>query len=292
METIFTFIIPHKNIHHLLERCILSIPERTDVEIIVVDDNSKNIDELERIGVLSRDNIQLIKLNESKGAGYARNIGISKAKGKWLVFADSDDYFITNSLNEMMNYYLSSAADIIYFDIACLNAGTLQPASNAEVQYRQYIHNVNAETLCKYKLKVPWGKFLKRDLVVKNNIKFDETLVANDIIFSLKTGLAATTVKIEKTPIYTWLVRNNSLTSIRNRETALLHFNAAVRYNNILKTAGLNQYRINLFLSIPNLYKSSLSIKEIFKLVIGNTTFQYIFTDLFKSIILYIKNKL
>jgi glycosyltransferase involved in cell wall biosynthesis len=40
MEINYTIIIPHKNIPHLLQRCLDSIPRRNDLQIIVVDDNS------------------------------------------------------------------------------------------------------------------------------------------------------------------------------------------------------------------------------------------------------------
>jgi len=40
MQTNYSFIIPHKNCPDLLQRCVDSIPERDDVQVIVVDDNS------------------------------------------------------------------------------------------------------------------------------------------------------------------------------------------------------------------------------------------------------------
>ena len=74
METIYSIIIPSKNTPALLERCVLSIPEREDTEIIVIDDNSGYTVEIEKSEFISRKNLHFIKLQESKGAGYARNI--------------------------------------------------------------------------------------------------------------------------------------------------------------------------------------------------------------------------
>ena len=95
MNINYSFIIPHKNCPDLLQRCVDSIPERDDVQIIVVDDNS---DSNKKPALKERKNLQIILLDaaQSKGAGRARNVGLEHAKGKWLVFSDSDDFFVNN----------------------------------------------------------------------------------------------------------------------------------------------------------------------------------------------------
>lgn len=90
MNISFSFIIPHKNCPDLLQRCVDSIPDRDDVQIIVVDDNS---DDEKKPAIYRRDvEIVLLDAEHSKGAGRARNEGLKHAKGKWLLFADADDY--------------------------------------------------------------------------------------------------------------------------------------------------------------------------------------------------------
>ena len=90
MSTInYSFIIPHKNSVKLLNRCLDSIPQREDIEIIVVDDNSD-----EKPIVKRTVEVVYLTYKESNGAGKARNIGITKAKGRWLLFADCDDYYV------------------------------------------------------------------------------------------------------------------------------------------------------------------------------------------------------
>ena len=77
----FSIIIPHKNIPSLLRRCINSIPNRSDLEIIVVDDNSDDnvVDDLKTI---NHENLQIIYTTENKGAGFARNVGLAHSSGK------------------------------------------------------------------------------------------------------------------------------------------------------------------------------------------------------------------
>lgn len=285
----YSIIIPHKNIPKLLDRCINSIPNRNDTEIIVVDDNSDDVSKLYELDSLKRSDIQLhlISKAESKGAGRARNLGLSVAKGKWCIFADADDFFITASLNQMMDTYINSSVDIVYFNIECLFADSLAPSSIADKVYKRYIEAEDAATICRYKLKVPWGKFIKRKLIVLNNIEFEETKVANDLIFSLKTGISACSTEANKAAIYTWLIREGSLSSIHSKDTSLLHFNSHVRYNNILKAESIDlyrKYRNNLFVSTPKLLRKSFSYITIFKMICNNTPKRYIIKDLFSAV--------
>ena len=90
----FSFIIPHKNVPELLKKLLDSIPVRDDTEVIVVDDHSDpSIVDFVNFPGLKRRNTKCIFLDESRGAGYARNVGIDNASGKWLLFADSDDSY-------------------------------------------------------------------------------------------------------------------------------------------------------------------------------------------------------
>lgn len=93
MDNYFTYsiIIPHKNTITLLRRCVESIPKRNDVQIIVIDDYS-DIISAEEWNQFQQvySHVELYLPEEGKGAGYARNIGLKHAKGKWIIFADAD----------------------------------------------------------------------------------------------------------------------------------------------------------------------------------------------------------
>lgn len=81
----YTIIIPHHNTPDLLNKCIKSIPDRKDIQIIVIDDNSDpNIVNSETFHISERNNVEIIFNKIGKGAGHARNIGLDRAKGKWL----------------------------------------------------------------------------------------------------------------------------------------------------------------------------------------------------------------
>ena len=115
MNPQFSIIIPHYNIPDLLMRCLESIPVSEDIQVIVVDDNSSDADTyLERYPELSRPYLEFIRTTKGGGAGYARNVGLDHAKGKWLLFADADDLYV-DDMYEIIRPYADSKADIIFF---------------------------------------------------------------------------------------------------------------------------------------------------------------------------------
>ena len=111
----FTVIIPHKNTPVLLQRCLDSIPLRDDLEVIVVDDDSDPaIVDFDHFPGKERKDTTVIFDKSGKGAGHARNIGLEHAKGKWLLFADADDYFYPEAFYEL-DKFKDSDYDIVYF---------------------------------------------------------------------------------------------------------------------------------------------------------------------------------
>src|SRR5690554_1611631 len=94
---IYSIIIPTYNSKTALLRLLSSIPTNNEkIEVIVVDDNSLDQNEIQRVCYSFRDKftIKTIFNNINRGAGYCRNQGISNSVGKYLIFADSDDFFL------------------------------------------------------------------------------------------------------------------------------------------------------------------------------------------------------
>src|SRR5699024_1357028 len=133
-------------------------------------------------------------INDSsvKGAGACRNIGLKKAIGKWVLFADSDDYFTDNFYSIVKNYF-DLETDIIYFTPTSinLNDGTL---AKRHLPFKEriikYINNPTLETenILRYRFSPPWSKLIRRDLISDNKIFFDEVIASNDVMFSTKVG--------------------------------------------------------------------------------------------------------
>lgn len=213
----FTFIIPHYNIPELLKRCIDSIPERDDVQIIVVDDCSPASKELvDAINYLSkRSGVEFYKTPQGGSAGRARNIGIEHAIGKWLIFADSDDFFAPE-LSDAMDTFVNEDVDVVYFNFKGVLSDDITKASNRESEYCSYFKNYESsknEKDFRFNYITPWGKFIKLQMVLDNNIKFDEIRYANDVMFSVLVGCKAKTILPIDIPLYVLTERPGSLTS-------------------------------------------------------------------------------
>lgn len=289
----FSIIIPNRNNLELLSRCLDSIPKRDDIQIIVVDDNSdERLVDFNTYPGYDNPNVELVFSKEGKGAGYARNVGLKYAKGKWIVFCDSDDEIITDSFSRKLDEYVDSDAEIIFFDVLVIDYESKEVLS-ANNLYQNIIRSKkkNREELCRYKLRVPWGKMIKKSLVDSYSIEFDETPVANDAFFSLKTGYYAKTIVVDKTPIYRWYAkRSGSITSKTGKESALHHYQCSIRRNAFMYSHNVDRYHDNLFFSIPNLIRNGFSKTEAIKMVVSNSKMKYIVPDLFKVLLFFIDN--
>ncbi len=202
----YTFIIPHKNIPDLLQRCLNSIQEREDIQIIVVDDNSDPaIVDFERFPGVNKKNTEVYFTKEGRGAGYARNVGLKHAKGKWILFADADDFFNENFLL-YTDLYLNNDADIIYWDANSVDCYTGKRTYRClHLNYLIRTKNISkSELWLRYKFGEPWCKMIRRRLVLKHSILFDETPIHNDTMFSLLVGHYAK--KIERNPFKLYCV--------------------------------------------------------------------------------------
>lgn len=209
-EINFSFIIPHKNCPDLLQRCVNSIPEKNDIEIVVVDDNS---DDGRKPDLQSRKGLEVILLNakQSKGAGRARNVGMNCSRGKWFLFADADDYFFEDKLARLLNKY-SNIEDV---DVVYLNAlsyignskelSEFQPRINKIFQQKEKLSDNKFEELIRFETWEPWTRMCKREFVIKNNIRFDEIPRQNDLSFGIKVSIFSRKWCIEESKTYCWI---------------------------------------------------------------------------------------
>lgn len=213
----FTIIVPHYNIPLLLERCIASIPEREDVQIVVVDDCSPDTLELRKTvdKLKLHKNLEVYYTPQGGSAGRARNIGLDHAEGKWLIFADADDFFDV-TLSEMMDKYLNAEEDIIYFNFRSVLSDDISKPSDRESTYNEFFRQYNRDHKkenFRFLYCTPWGKMIKRSLVDDNHIRFDETRYANDAMFAVLIGCKARDILPINIPLYVLTERKGSLAS-------------------------------------------------------------------------------
>lgn len=221
----FSIIIPHKNIPKLLRRCLDSIPQREDLEVIIVDDNSDpKVVDFENFPGKERGDVKIILDKKGGCAGRARNQGLDAAKGKWLLFADADDYF-TYCLGEMFDKYAESEADVVFFDAISLDSEKYSVAHRTD-HLNEWIalHKENrekSESALRYMFGEPWCKMVRKSVVDENGIRFDEIPIHNDTAFSYLVGFYSKIVAVDEHSVYVVSTRKGSLSGMLSDEKYL-----------------------------------------------------------------------
>lgn len=216
MTPTYTVIIPHKDIPDLLQRCLDSIPVRDDVEVIVVDDDSdpKKVD-FEHFPGLERDNTRVIFSKDGGGAGHARNVGLDHARGRWIVFADADDFF-TEDFSDLLDDVADADEDIVFFDYLNVRSDDVTQLATERNRYKgfisDYLEGDPSETNLRIFFFVPWCKLVKRELIERHRLRFDEVKWNNDMCFSVQAGCLAKTIAVRRITAYVVTLREGSLT--------------------------------------------------------------------------------
>lgn len=283
----YSIIIPHKNIPDMLQRCIDSIPLRDDVQIIVVDDDSspEKVD-FEHFPGKNNSQVELYFTKEGKGAGYARNVGLSHAKGKWLLFADADDYF-TDALNILLDNYINSDADIVY-----LFNDTYDQISGEKKEidmpvrdlYKRCNSNIGEYDALRYECYAPWTKMVKRALIISHSIKFDEVKASNDVFFSVKVGHYADTIEVCPYVVYRRIIRQGSLQYSLKREQLMDRIKVGYSINSFLYDKNKIEHynRIRVYIAQLRKISAILFIQQIIVFLFKSQP--YILKDTFCSI--------
>ena len=180
----FSIIIPIFNVEDYLEECVNSILSQSykNYEIILVDDGSpdncpKICDEYKQ----NYDNIEVIH-KKNGGLSDARNVGLQHAKGKYIIFIDSDDFVCDNNyLNDIANLVLKKEYDVIlygkkkYYD---------KTKKYSEIKLRKINNSDNLiEDAIKYNYykAAAWDKVIRYEILKKNKILFPLGQIGEDI---------------------------------------------------------------------------------------------------------------
>lgn len=251
MKVNYSVIIPQRGSIDTLPRLLNTIPLRDDIEIIIVDNSPIPIDK-NQIGV-NRDFILLWSPPEHF-AGGARNVGLEQAKGKWLIFADADDYFADGAFDSF-DRYLNSDVELVYFCVEGIYPETGESADRGYIYtkaVKDYLLGEKSETYMRLFNSVPWGKMIKRELVERHDIKFDEVIAANDVYFSLLVGYNAKKITADDHIVYVVTVSRGSLTRRRDFAVVFSRYKVALRYNRFIKEHRLGAYQKSVMVYFYN----------------------------------------
>ncbi len=269
-----SIIIPHYNSIQLLRKLLKSIPCSDVIEIIVIDDKSdREKEQWDKLIVEDQFKHVLFLSNSTniKSAGTCRNIGIKYAKGKWLLFADADDYFL-NGFYDIIEKYLNLDYEVVFFTPTSIILDTNQ-LGDRHIQYSNIItnflndNNLKSELLLKYNFHSPCSKLIKKDFIKKYKIVFDEVIASNDVMFSTKVGYHLENFFVSTKEIYCITRGIGSLTVNFRKDIYFARLNVFFKQFNYLKKKlsiiELNELDFNGRMFIINAFLYKLSIKEI-----------------------------
>ena len=193
------------NGHDVLRRCLDSILAQTltDIEIICVDDDSKD-DSLAILQEYAEKDSRVRPIHqENGGAGAARNTGMKYASGEYLSILDCDDFFEPRMLENAYRTATERSADIITFGCDFYDGKT--------DSFRPCYHSINRKALPDkevfsaqdiqqdvFRLFVGWAwdKLFRREFIVREQITFQEQRTTNDMLFVFNALIRAKRVTV------------------------------------------------------------------------------------------------
>ena len=214
---VYSIIVPHKNMPDLLQRCLDSIPEREDVQIIVVDDNSSPaLVDFDHFPGSNRENVEIVFVKGGRGLGNVRNVGLEHAKGKWVLFCDSDDFF-AEDFPVILDEMVDAEEDLVFFGLrSVLSDNPTIPAPRTKYvnQYIwEYVHNNHDESDLRCRFPIVMCKLFRREIIEKHAIRYSETHWGNDIYFSAQYACVSPRIRVTERIGYVITVRQGSLIS-------------------------------------------------------------------------------
>lgn len=192
-----SIIVPFYNVGKYIRSCMESMfrqgLDEECFEIIAINDGStdNSIQAIEDLLNVHR-NIRIINSNK-QGVSVARNTGIEKALGTYILFVDSDDMLIDNTLSPLLQEALKSRPDMLVADYAKMDDQQIEsrnvpssdctflPTTGTEL----FLHQLNPRAC------YIWNKLYSRDFLNKNCLRFTPGIYFEDIPFTIACYLSA-----------------------------------------------------------------------------------------------------
>lgn len=209
-----SIISPVFNSYKYLDDFIKSIINQsfTDFELLLIDDNSSD-ESLDKCLYYQKEDkrIKVYHLEKNSGAANARNVGLEKAKGEFITFADSDDILPPTSLEIMYKNIVETNSDILFCNMVVVTPGGTRKI-NPVPKHKNILPQKEA---IKYFLNfyalqgATCGKLYKKKILEDVYFPVDMK-IGEDGVFCSRVLAKANTVAITDEVVYEYLQRNNS----------------------------------------------------------------------------------
>ncbi len=233
MEPLISVIVPVYNGEKFIDKCLDSLVYQTleNIEIIAVDNGSTD-ETLNILQQYERDykNVHVYSIEHTQGPGGGRNKGFEVAKGKYIAFADADDYYAYNAMEVLSEYSLNHDCDIL-----CYASYEIR---GKDIRITRRLKNPTIERMLENGSMVFWNKLVKKDLYLSCG-NTPEDFVFEDLAYNPVLISYAKKIDYIDAPLYYYIIRSdssvNTQNSIRNMDSikackyALEHINPEYR---------------------------------------------------------------
>lgn len=226
MEDSISIVVPVYNAESSIVRCIHSILQQKGVnfEIIVVDDGSedKSFKLCQKLEVLHKE--MKVYHTENKGVSHARNFGIEKATGKWIVFVDADDELAEGALSASVETQKEYLCDTVCWNMVSITHKGIYPYNSFRVE-NNLVRESQIDDLLKSLYHIPsknfygtliracWGKMYLLQIILENNIRFIENMsMGEDAAFLFEYFHYCKLVAFLDQPLYKYYELGDSVT--------------------------------------------------------------------------------
>lgn len=242
-------IVPMHNAAEHVSNCLNSILSQTlkEIEVICVNDGSTDntaqivqsfIDKDERVSIINQENLY---------AGVARNAGIKKSSGTYLVFWDADDMFEENALAEMYQQSEADQADICVCDAVQFKTGEEDILlTNVRYLKDRFLPDKTPfsikdipEYIFNFTTSVPWNKMYRKSFVEKNNLEFEDRIRANDQYFVLQAFALAERITLVRKHLIRYRISQASNLTASLSDTPLCIYEALLHTKEVLEQRGI-----------------------------------------------------
>lgn len=212
---IISIIMPVYNSEKYIEKTLYSLTNQTlqDIEIICINDGSTD----HSLKILQQHSakdprIKVFSQMNGKGPGQARNIGLRKATGKYLMFCDSDDWYERNMCKVLYDLIEGNSVDMVQCHTH------LEREFNSTA--RKKMDWINSKYNGKYVLNIEnfrkvnvvlWNKIWKKSLIDQYHISFPTIINHEDDAFCFSYLLVASSILFVQDQLYHYSIRENSL---------------------------------------------------------------------------------
>lgn len=209
-----SFIVPIYNLENYIDKCLNSLINQSmrEIEIITVDDGSKD-GTLEKLKTFAKlDNRIKICKQENLGANMARKVGLRNATGEYVIFVDGDDWVEENLACDLYKIAKEKEYDILYYNYCLVfeNKKKYRTESiKSEITSDEYLKLLLEEKIS-HNL---FNRLFKRIFLIESNFyDIPNITMGDDLAANIRLACNNPTIKICNDTYYNYYQREDSVT--------------------------------------------------------------------------------